>query len=107
MPQCFRAQARRQAESRSSGSHSVGVFCLMSGISPMRTVLTGFVLWCGLTLTLVAQVPHLITYQGRVNSGGQAFSGTGRFKFALVGNSGTPVFWRNDGAGGAGEPAVA
>jgi N-acetylneuraminic acid mutarotase len=73
----------------------------------MRTVLTGFVLWCGLTLTLVAQVPHLITYQGRVNSGGQPFSGTGRFKFALVGNSGSPVFWRSDGADGAGEPAVA
>jgi len=73
----------------------------------MRSVLTGFVLWCGLTLTLVAQVPHLITYQGRVNSGGQPFSGTGRFKFALVGNSGTPVLWRNDGGVGPGEPAVA
>src|SRR5688572_13647880 len=31
-----------------------------------------------------AQVPHLITYQGRVNSGGSAFTGTGQFKFALI-----------------------
>ena len=32
----------------------------------------------------VAQVPHIMTYQGRVASGGTNFSGTGQFKFALV-----------------------
>src|SRR5215204_1893357 len=73
----------------------------------MRTVLTLLLLWPVTTLTLLAQVPHLITYQGRVNSGGQAFSGAGQFKFALVGNSGSPIFWRNDGGSGPGEPAVA
>ena len=33
---------------------------------------------------MVAQVPHVMTYQGRVASGGTNFSGTGQFKFALV-----------------------
>ena len=32
----------------------------------------------------MAQVPHIMTYQGRVASGGTNFSGTGQFKFALV-----------------------
>ena len=32
----------------------------------------------------LAQVPHVMTYQGRVASGGTNFSGTGQFKFALV-----------------------
>jgi N-acetylneuraminic acid mutarotase len=54
-----------------------------------------------------AQVPHLITYQGRVSSGGAAFNGTGQFKFALTSAGGTPVFWRNDGNNNApGEPSV-
>ena len=33
---------------------------------------------------LAAQVPHVLTYQGHVASGGTNFSGTGQFKFALV-----------------------
>lgn len=73
----------------------------------MRTIFPSIVIYVGLGLSLTAQVPHLITYQGRVSSGGEAFSGTAQFKFALVGNAGSPVFWRNDGGVGVGEPAVA
>jgi N-acetylneuraminic acid mutarotase len=69
----------------------------------MRIVL----IWLLLTASLAAQVPQIITYQGRVNRAGQPFSGNGQFKFALVGTSGSPVFWRNDGGSGPGEPAVA
>ena len=32
---------------------------------------------------LRAAVPEIVTYQGRVNSGGQPFTGTGQFKFAI------------------------
>ncbi|HKQ39547.1 MAG TPA: hypothetical protein VJ063_15830 [Verrucomicrobiae bacterium] len=73
----------------------------------MRNIVSTVVLWLGVALSVTAQVPQLITYQGRVSSAGQPFSGTGQFKFALVGNGGSPVFWRNDGGSGAGEPAVA
>ena len=34
--------------------------------------------------TAVAQVPSIISYQGRVQAGGTNFSGMGQFKFALV-----------------------
>jgi hypothetical protein len=44
---------------------------------------------------LHAQVPHLVTYQGRVTSGGVAFNGTGQFKFALVNAAGTRNRRRN------------
>jgi hypothetical protein len=42
-----------------------------------------------------AQVPALLSYQGRVAVGGSAFSGSGSFKFALVNADGSVVFWRN------------
>jgi N-acetylneuraminic acid mutarotase len=79
---------------------------LLSFRNHMKSIVSLLVLWLAVS-ALPAQVPHLITYQGRVSSTGQPFSGTGQFKFALVGNAGTPVFWRNDGGAGAGEPAVA
>src|SRR6187402_532803 len=34
--------------------------------------------------TAVAQVPSIISYQGRLTASGTNFSGAGRFKFALV-----------------------
>lgn len=57
--------------------------------------------------TASAQVPQMINYQGRVQSGGTNFNGTGKFKFAiLVGNSGS--FWSNDGTSSQGsEPTKA
>lgn len=69
-------------------------------------ILYPFLIGSVLSLALQAQVPQLITYQGRVTSGGQPFSGNGQFKFALVGNGGIPVFWRNDGFNLPGEPTV-
>src|SRR5262245_27962639 len=61
----------------------------------------------GCPVVVQAQVPQLISYQGRVSSGGAPFSGTGQFKFALVNGNGSAVFWRNDGGSGAGEPTIA
>ena len=46
---------------------------------------------------LPAQVPQLISYQGRVVVGTTNFDGTGQFKFALVNAAGTTAYWTNDG----------
>src|SRR5947208_510308 len=50
-----------------------------------------------------AQVPQLISYQGRLTTGSANFDGAGQFKFALVNSNGAASFWSNDGssAGGA------
>jgi N-acetylneuraminic acid mutarotase len=37
----------------------------------------------------------LLSYQGRILVSGSAFSGTGQFKFALVGADGTQIYWLN------------
>jgi hypothetical protein len=48
-------------------------------------------LWCvALTTNLCAQ-STVVTYQGRVQSGGDDFTGNGQFKFALVTSSNTAV----------------
>lgn len=52
---------------------------------------------------LLAQVPQLLSYQGRVQVGTNDFEGTGQFKFALVSGDGTSTYWSNDGTA-AGEP---
>ncbi len=58
--------------------------------------------------TLLAQVPQLINYQGRVAVGGTNFNGTGQFKFALVNSNGVPTFWSNNGTSVNGsEPTAA
>src|SRR5262245_56496383 len=55
-----------------------------------------------------AQVPQLISFQGRVSVGGVPFEGTGQFKFALVNGNGTTSFWSNNGSSVAGsEPTAA
>jgi hypothetical protein len=55
-----------------------------------------------------AQVPPLISYQGRVAVGGTNFNGSGQFKFALVNNNGSATFWSNNGSSAAGsEPSAA
>ena len=48
---------------------------------------------------LHAQVPQIISYQGRVAVGTVNFDGTGQFKFALVNAAGTTTYWSNDGTG--------
>ena len=55
-----------------------------------------------------AQVPQIISYQGRVAVAGVNFNGTGSFKFALVNTNGTTTYWSNDGTSAAGsEPTAA
>src|SRR5437667_2933978 len=57
---------------------------------------------------LLAQVPQLIDYQGRVAVGGTNFNGGGQFKFALVNSNASLSFWSNDGTSSAGsQPAAA
>jgi hypothetical protein len=57
---------------------------------------------------LLAQVPQLLNYQGRVAVGAVNFDGPGEFKFALVNAAGTTTYWSNDGTSTAGsEPAAA
>ncbi len=76
----------------------------------MKLALAG--LLCSLASSpLFAQVPQLIHYQGRLMVSGTNFSGSGQFKFALVGTNlagATASFWSNDGSSaGGGEPATA
>lgn len=62
---------------------------------------------CNLQL-LHAQVPPILTYQGRVTAGGNNFNGAGQFKFSLVNSNGTVTYWSNDGTGSGGsEPSGA
>ena len=59
--------------------------------------------WLSCAGLLCAQVPQLISYQGRVAVAGANYSGSGLFKFALVnGPSGTTTYWSNDGTSVAG-----
>ncbi len=57
---------------------------------------------------LQAQVPQLISYQGRVVVGTTNFDGSGQFKFALVNTNGSTTYWSNDGTSANGsEPTNA
>jgi hypothetical protein len=44
-----------------------------------------------------AQLPQIISYQGRLNVQGTNFTGTAEFKFALVNGSGSQTYWSHDG----------
>lgn len=50
------------------------------------------------TATLHAQVPTIISYQGRVTSNSSNYHGAGHFKFALLNSAGTRTLWSNDGS---------
>ncbi|WP_160164532.1 Kelch repeat-containing protein [Pedosphaera parvula] len=54
-------------------------------------------LGCAVPQGALAQVPQLIHYQGRVAVSGNAFTGSGQFKFALVNGDGSVTYWSNDG----------
>jgi len=60
-----------------------------------------------LTAAAQAQVPTMISYQGRVQMNGTNFGGTGQFKFALVQGAGPTLLWKNDGSAGNTEPGAA
>lgn len=44
---------------------------------------------------VIAQVPQVISYQGRVTVCGTNFDGTGQFQFALVNGTGSATYWSN------------
>ncbi len=72
----------------------------------LRRLLVLFLVLTGLP-NLPAQVPQLLSYQGRVAVGATNFDGTGLFKFALLDPSGA-TYWSNDNSSVAGsEPADA
>ena len=54
-----------------------------------------------------AQVPGMVSYQGRVLVDNTNFTGNGQFKFALVQGAGPTLLWKNDGSPGNTEPAAA
>ena len=57
------------------------------------------ILFCSfLLLALRAEgVPAVLNYAGQVAVNGEAFEGSGQFKFALVNTDGTTTYWSNDG----------
>jgi hypothetical protein len=52
-------------------------------------------------------VPPVLNYAGQVAVNGEAFSGNGSFKFAIVSDSGTTTYWSNDGTSLAGSQPTA
>ena len=59
-------------------------------------------------LSAAAQVPGLISHQGKVTVNGTNFNGSGQFKFAFVNAAGDTTWWSNDGTGaGGGAPTNA
>lgn len=80
-------------------------------LKPNTTILGLTLLAAVLALLIVpasAQVPQIISYQGRVVVGTTNFDGSGHFKFALVDAAGTTTYWSNDGTSTAGsEPTTA
>jgi len=48
--------------------------------------------------TSTTSVPTTVSFQGTVSSNGQAFNGTGHFKFAIVNTAGSQAVWTNDGS---------
>ncbi|NOS68503.1 MAG: collagen-like protein [Verrucomicrobia bacterium] len=57
-------------------------------------------------LPSIAQVPGIISHQGKITVNNTNFNGTGQFKFALVGPTATLSFWSHDGSSVSGsEPS--
>ena len=88
-----RTQDRAKFGTKADGQHRFG--CLLA-----------CALLAGSLLTVDAEVPQLLNYQGRVQVGTTDFNGTGQFKFALVNADGTTTYWSNDGTA-AGQPGTA
>ena len=63
---------------------------------------------CLVCATVHAQVPQLLSYQGRVVVSSTNFNGTGQFKFALMNNANGQTLWSNDNSSTNGtEPSSA
>ncbi|HZR20237.1 MAG TPA: hypothetical protein VFE51_23340 [Verrucomicrobiae bacterium] len=52
---------------------------------------------CALEHPVVAQIPGMISHQGKITVDNTNFTGTGQFKFALVDAAGVNTFWSHDG----------
>lgn len=62
---------------------------------------------CIIIYDIYAEDQVMFNYQGRVKVQGQAFDGTGYFKFAIVNNPGNITLWSNDGtSSGGNEPSA-
>jgi len=73
--------------------------------SGARASIARILVGCLLAWTLAAQVPGIISHQGKLMVQGVNFSGTAMFKFALVNASGDASYWSHDGTStGGGEP---
>ena len=69
---------------------------------------TWIIAFLSLPWQAAAQVPNVLSYQGRVAVDGVNFDGSGQFKFALVNTDGSVSYWSNDGTSTAGsEPTGA
>ena len=76
---------------------------LIRSVSPIVSLF-----FLALASVLLAVVPLMVEYSGRVSSGGSPFDGTGSFKFAFVDSAGTTSYWSNDGTSvSGGEPTDA
>lgn len=72
----------------------------------------GLVWWFGVLAvshapTLRAQVPPMLSYQGRLIVGNTNYDGVAEFKLALVNGAGTTTYWSNDGSSAGGNPPSA
>lgn len=86
-----------------------GLFRRMTGGFFGRRCLIGALLPWAFGLSLSAQVPGVISHQGRLMVQGTNFSGSARFKFSLVSTNGsgvTQTLWSHDGTGTAGSEPV-
>lgn len=68
----------------------------VSSFRRCRVLLAGL---CGLIVVqATAQVPTMLSYQGRVQMNNTNFGGSGQFKFALVQGAGSTLLWKSDGS---------
>jgi len=73
----------------------------------LMIVVMGVILILTMNIGIFAEENVMFNYQGRVKVQGNAFTGTGNFKFAIVNNAGDDSLWSNDGTStGGGEPAA-
>src|SRR5664280_241972 len=83
---------------------------MLISANPMKTLRLHLLI---VTLALAAasaaaQVPGIISHQGKVTVNGTNYTGSGQFKFALVNAAGTTTYWSQDGSSSGGtEPAAA
>jgi len=73
-------------------------------MKPIALLAAALLAWSAVA---TAQVPQLVSYQGRVAVGAVNFDGSGQFKFALVNADGSTTYWSNDGTSTAGSPPTA